>query len=83
MIVPYVAQPVSFRLDDDGVHFWFAHDCDYNNFDGTPRHATMLPINDQTGWKVVSTDPLTVTPSILCGSCGCHGFITKGKWVGV
>jgi hypothetical protein len=31
-------------------------------------------------WHLVSIDPLTVTPSLLC-SCGSHGFITDGKWV--
>lgn len=24
---------------------------------------------------------LTVTPSLLCQSCGHHGFITNGRWV--
>lgn len=36
-----------------------------------------------TRWKVVSMDPLTLTPSIQ-HNCGCplsHGFITDGKWV--
>ena len=41
-----------------------------------------LPIGPE-GWTIVSTDPLTVTPSILNESCGCHGFITNGAWVGV
>jgi len=31
-------------------------------------------------WHVVSWEPLTITPSILC-SCGNHGFITDGRWV--
>lgn len=36
-------------------------------------------------WTVVSWEPLTLTPSILCvvekGGCGDHGYITDGKWV--
>jgi hypothetical protein len=32
-------------------------------------------------WTVVTKDPLTVTPSIHNTGCGCHGFITDGKWV--
>lgn len=32
-------------------------------------------------WTLVSLDPLTVTPSIHCLSCGDHGFIRGGKWV--
>lgn len=31
-------------------------------------------------WTLVSLDPLTVTPSLLC-HCGDHGFITNGRWV--
>lgn len=38
---------------------------------------------DQPGprWKVEAPDPLTVSPSILCRTCGHHGFIRNGKWV--
>lgn len=32
------------------------------------------------GHSVVSADPLTITPSILCPDCGLHGFITAGRW---
>lgn len=34
-------------------------------------------------WRVVSWEPLTVEPSIRCGLCGDHGFISAGKWVRV
>lgn len=30
-------------------------------------------------WTVESWEPLTVSPSILCG-CGDHGFIHEGRW---
>jgi len=30
---------------------------------------------------VVSRDPLTITPSLACGACKWHGFVTAGKWV--
>lgn len=30
-------------------------------------------------WTVESTDPLTISPSILC-HCGKHGFIREGRW---
>lgn len=33
------------------------------------------------GWDVVQLDPLTLAPSLLCTSCGHHGFIRDGKWV--
>lgn len=32
-------------------------------------------------WQVQSYDPLTLTPSLLCTTCGHHGFITEGRWV--
>lgn len=32
-------------------------------------------------WDVQSLDPLTITPSVLCRTCGDHGHITNGKWV--
>jgi hypothetical protein len=34
------------------------------------------------GWDVLSTEPLTLSPSLLCRLCGSHGFIRDGKWVG-
>lgn len=30
-------------------------------------------------WHVVSWEPLTIEPSVLC-SCGDHGFIRNGQW---
>ena len=34
-------------------------------------------------WSVVQEKPLTVVPSVHVINCGCHGFITDGKWVSV
>jgi hypothetical protein len=31
-------------------------------------------------WQVESWDPLTLSPSLLCG-CGDHGFVRGGQWV--
>jgi hypothetical protein len=31
-------------------------------------------------WDILSMEPLTLTPSILCTVCGDHGFIRNGKW---
>lgn len=33
------------------------------------------------GHQVVSMDPLTIEPSILCPDCGTHGFIRHGEWI--
>ena len=41
------------------------------------REFTEQPI---ATWQVVSEEPLTLTPSILCRTCGDHGFIENGKW---
>lgn len=35
---------------------------------------------DSAYWTVESLDPLTLSPSILCG-CGDHGYIREGRWV--
>ena len=32
-------------------------------------------------WQVDSWDPLTLSPSILCLTCGDHGYIRGGRWV--
>jgi hypothetical protein len=36
---------------------------------------------DQPQWDVLSVEPLTLSPSILCRTCGAHGFVREGKWV--
>lgn len=33
------------------------------------------------GWDVISLEPLTLSPSLLCNACGHHGFIRSWKWV--
>ena len=78
----------TFRLDDDGKHVRWSHDC-LVTWTTEPlwqeviRDEIVLPVNAEHGWQVQATDPLTVTPSILCSGCGTHGFITNGAWVGV
>ena len=32
-------------------------------------------------WQVLSWEPLTLNPSLLCLRCGDHGFIRDGKWI--
>jgi hypothetical protein len=32
--------------------------------------------------QVISLDPLTLSPSLLCRACGHHGHIVKGQWAG-
>jgi len=32
-------------------------------------------------WDLISYDPLELSPSLLCRSCGHHGWIRNGNWV--
>ncbi|TCO57128.1 DUF6527 family protein [Actinocrispum wychmicini] len=32
-------------------------------------------------WQVESWEPLTLSPSLFCRTCGDHGFIREGRWV--
>jgi hypothetical protein len=41
-----------------------------------------IPANqgwDRDKWRVLSLDPLTLSPSLAC-HCGDHGFIVGGRW---
>lgn len=48
-------------------------------------HVTFdVPVNaaeTRPKWRVLSEDPLTLEPSLLCRACGHHGFIRDGRWV--
>lgn len=50
---------------------------------GRQRHdqLPLKPLWGEIGWTVVSEKPLTLTPSLLCKSCGFHGHFRDGKWV--
>lgn len=37
--------------------------------------------NDGRGWDVTSTNPLSLSPSVLCRACGRHGWLVDGEWV--
>lgn len=42
--------------------------CAVRPLDGAPIH------------QVICSDPLTLTPSLECRTCGAHGHVTNGKW---
>lgn len=69
-------------IDPEGAVL-FVHDCLALCGDGETRllpqrsFALALP-----PWAVTSAEPLTLVPSIDCGACSVHGFITNGAWVG-
>lgn len=50
----------------------------YITFDGPEQRKESRPL-----WTVESWEPLTLTPSLLCKTCGSHGWIRNGKWVSV
>lgn len=47
-------------------------------FDDVMQRA-MVP--DSHRWEVESMVPLTLSPSLLCATCGDHGFVRNGQWV--
>lgn len=32
-------------------------------------------------WTLECESPLTLSPSVLCRTCGLHGWIREGRWV--
>jgi hypothetical protein len=63
------AKNVAVRLEDDRVAI--EHDCN-----GRRNTATL----NSADWRIVSAEPLTVEPSVHCGDCGLHGWITGGDF---
>lgn len=48
---------------------------------GLREDAIPLQPDWSNGWKIERLEPLTLTPSLLCKSCGNHGFVRNGKWI--
>lgn len=68
--------PVKALFYEDGtIRIW--HHC--RVIDGT-QIVCAPALQLDGGHVVVSEDPLTIAPSILCPDCGLHGFITNGAW---
>lgn len=71
--------PASGTDTDETVMFLERHPCKTDD-----RHAGAIPIRPHKHWpvwQVESWDPLTLSPSVLCNTCGLHGFIREGRWV--
>ncbi len=65
---------------DDGT-YRFRHRCDRGDR-GVIICSPALRIGTHgPGHAVVTADPLTISPSILCPDCGDHGFVRDGTWV--
>ncbi len=75
------------RGDDDDAHVGLVHF--HHKPDGSPCSGGSvlfdLPQNadfpDHAKWQVISEEPLTLSPSLLCTICGAHGWIRDGAWV--
>jgi hypothetical protein len=73
-------------LDKNGnwvaIHEWHWSGSDvcggFVAFDTPEARAITTP--QAPKWTVESWDPLTLSPSLLCRSCGNHGFIRQGRW---
>lgn len=64
-----------------GVHWRWVHLCDvYDDPDDGPTQKRIASYLSR-GHKIVREDPLTVEGSLLCRSCGTHGFVRDGRWV--
>jgi hypothetical protein len=54
------------------------HCAGFVHFD-TPEVSRVFT-QERSRWQVLSWEPLTLAPSLLCGTCGDHGFIRNGTW---
>lgn len=77
---------ISFIQDKDGneigLNEW--HDCKHDFTAGGVQfdnEAARRAWPRGPFWQVISREPLTISPSVACGTCGHHGFIRDGRWV--
>jgi hypothetical protein len=81
-------------LNEDDSGFWWQHECtpydeavlaDLGEDDAAwyreQRRAPRLLPTGPNGWTVDQVEPLTLSPSILCGTCKVHGWWRDGEWV--
>lgn len=72
-----------FAVHREGKSFGiiFRHPCSPPNENGSWVPCRWRNEPDAPGkWVVESEEPLTLSPSLLCTTCGHHGFIRSGKW---
>lgn len=66
-----------------GIHEWHkcGNDDDYSaGFVGFVDRGEDTDRRFKTTWNVESEEPLTLTPSLQCGTCKHHGWIRNGRW---
>jgi hypothetical protein len=71
--------------DGDLVALLERHDCAPES-----RGVGSLPLRTEAGmrafpdgphWTLETQEPITITPSVRCRTCGKHGWIKGGEWV--
>lgn len=67
-----------------GVLEW--HYCGGSTEEHFAAGSLLFDIQENAGqnrpkWTLVSDEPLTLHPSVLCRTCGLHGWIQQGRWV--
>lgn len=68
--------------DDHVVGIIEEHDSPTGRCSGYVKFRGRGPNPDGApSWVVESEELLTLSPSLLCRTCGHHGFIREGKWV--
>lgn len=56
------------------------HVCDRGPTRGVIICAPRLVLDEPNGHTIMSSDPVTISPSVGCFDCGLHGFIRSGRW---
>jgi len=73
---------VRFRdLDGEKTGLEYEHPCKTEGPSWIPFAGRACETVPDACWTVESEQPLTLSPSLLCRTCGHHGFIRDGKWV--
>jgi hypothetical protein len=64
-----------------GAHWWHRANTETGWHMGGFQWRKPDPIIHGAVWELNSFEPLDVSPSLLCQTCGAHGFIKQGKWI--
>ncbi len=65
-----------------GINYWHLNPSGNLCGGWIPFVGSAIP-GGGTYWDVLSSEPLTLSPSLLCSRCGHHGFIREGRWISV
>lgn len=63
-----------------GIHEWHREREGGDYESGFIQFAGRGKVQHSVAWDVISEDPLTLSPSLACRTCGHHGFIRNGRW---